>query len=71
MTTARQSKINTYTTELSHIAYTTIHNDEILKDVNNGIELYKNRAITEAQLTKVYKSALKQTSYKLKLGKRE
>ena len=42
MATARQNKINTYANELSHIAYTTTHNEEILKDVNNGLELYKN-----------------------------
>ena len=37
----------------------TTHNEEILQDVNNGIELYKNQAITKVQLTKVQKPALK------------
>ena len=55
MEAARQSKINTYANELTNISYTAIHNEGLLQDVNNGIGLYKNRAITKVQLTRVYK----------------
>ena len=71
MEAARQMKINTYATELSHIAYTTIHNEELLQDVNTGIELYKNCTITKVQLNRVYKTALKQTKLEIKIKQKQ
>ena len=64
-------RINTYATELSHIAYTTLHNEEILKDVNKCIELYKDRADTKQQVVNVYKNTTSQTKLELKIKQKK
>ena len=46
MVAVRQMKINSYANKLTHTALTTIDNIEILQEVINFIELYKNREIT-------------------------
>ena len=71
MLTARQHKINTYAAGLSHIAYTTIHNEEIFKDVNNCIELYKERTTANPKLTMVYKSAFNQTKLEITIRQKK
>ena len=53
----RQNNIKTYACEFSRVAYMTIHDDELLEDVNQGIVLYRDGMITKTQLNKIYKNA--------------
>ena len=54
MVAPRQMKINSYANKLTHTALTTIDNIEILQEVINFIELYKNREITKHELRNRY-----------------
>ena len=67
MTTTKQDKTNNYVAELSRNACASIHNKDVLDDVNKCIMLYKENIITKQQLTAIYKNAMKQTKYEVKI----
>ena len=67
MATTNQDKINNYVAELARNAYASIHNKDVLGDVNKCIMLYKENIITKQQLTVIYKNAMKQTKYEIKI----
>ena len=50
MASRKQDKINNYVTEITCNAYASIHNKDVLDDVNKCIMLYKENIITKQQL---------------------
>ena len=62
-----QINIVNFASEFSRVAYMTIHDEELLEDVNQGIALYRDGMITKTQLNKIYKNAKKHMDYLIKL----
>ena len=67
MDTAKQIETTTFASELTRIAYASVHNEELLKDVNRCIELYKGNIITKDQLVEVCDNVMEQTRHEIKL----
>ena len=57
----------TFATDLYRIAQISVHNEELLKDVNRAIELYKDNLITKDQLVEVCDNVMEQTKHEIKI----
>ena len=53
MNTAKNIDQTQQIAEISRIARASVHNEELLKDVNRGIELYKDNLTTKEQLLEI------------------
>ena len=63
----RQNNINTYACEFSRVAFASVHDEILLEDINRCIQMYKDSIVTKQQLNKVYKNAMKQMNYEIKI----
>ena len=63
----KQIEVSQQIAEISRIAYASVHNEELLKDVNRCIELYKDNIITKEQLVQVCDNVMEQTRHEIKI----
>ena len=67
MATTKEIEVTQQIAETSRIARASIHNEELLKDVNRGIALYKDNLITKEQLVEICDNVMEQTKYEIKI----
>ena len=67
MNTVKNIEQSQQIAEIVRIAHVSIHNKELLKDVNRGIELYKDNLITKEQLVEICDNVMEQTKYEIKI----
>ena len=67
MATTKQIEVSQQIAEISRIARASVHNEELLKDVNRGIALYKDNLITKDQLVEICDNVMEQTKYEIKI----
>ena len=67
MATTMKIETTTFAADLYRIAQISVHNEELLKDVNRAIELYKDNLITKDQLVEVCDNVMEQTKHEIKI----
>ena len=67
MATTKEIEVSQQIAEISRIARASVHNEELLKDVNRGIALYKDNLITKEQLVEICDNVMEQTKYEIKI----
>ena len=67
MNTAKNIEQSQQIAEIVRIARASVHNEELLKDVNRGIALYKDNLITKEQLVEICDNVMDYTKYEIKI----
>ena len=67
MATTKEIEVSQQIAEISRIARASVHNEELLKDVNRGIALYKDNLITKEELVEICDNVMEQTKYEIKI----